>query len=111
VPADAVELALICHDPDAPLPNGFTHWTLYGIPPGTSQLGPDSDNAFRPGPNEWANRVFGSAATTGPRQASLLLLALCVEQAVDGAPTREEFLTRYAQSIVEQNRIVGTYET
>ncbi len=25
VPPEAVELAVICHDPDAPLPRGFTH--------------------------------------------------------------------------------------
>lgn len=36
-PAGAVELALILHDPDAPLPNGFTHWVVYGIDPATAE--------------------------------------------------------------------------
>lgn len=33
VPEDAVELALICHDPDAPRKGGWTHWVVYGMAP------------------------------------------------------------------------------
>jgi Raf kinase inhibitor-like YbhB/YbcL family protein len=33
VPEGAVELALICHDPDAPRVGGFTHWVVYGMAP------------------------------------------------------------------------------
>ena len=32
VPRSARQLALVCHDPDAPLTYGFTHWVVYGIP-------------------------------------------------------------------------------
>jgi len=32
LPEGTVELARICHDPDAPGPHGFTHWVVYGIP-------------------------------------------------------------------------------
>jgi Raf kinase inhibitor-like YbhB/YbcL family protein len=38
VPAGTRQLALVCHDPDAPLPEGFTHWLVYGIPPDTSGI-------------------------------------------------------------------------
>ncbi|MGZ3699598.1 MAG: YbhB/YbcL family Raf kinase inhibitor-like protein, partial [Bdellovibrionota bacterium] len=32
-PREAVEYALICEDPDAPLPKPFVHWILYGLAP------------------------------------------------------------------------------
>ena len=42
VPDGARSLALICHDPDAPLVSpgtyGFVHWTLYGIPGDVTEL-------------------------------------------------------------------------
>lgn len=31
-PAGTVELALVCHDPDAPRAAGWTHWVMSGIP-------------------------------------------------------------------------------
>src|SRR5271157_895408 len=37
-PKGTREFALVCHDPDAPLVYGFTHWVLYGIPPETTRL-------------------------------------------------------------------------
>ncbi|MFZ1025485.1 MAG: YbhB/YbcL family Raf kinase inhibitor-like protein [Limnoraphis robusta] len=38
LPSGTQQLALICHDPDAPMPRGFTHWVLYGIPATVNQL-------------------------------------------------------------------------
>ncbi|MBN9269390.1 MAG: YbhB/YbcL family Raf kinase inhibitor-like protein, partial [Mesorhizobium sp.] len=38
VPAGTKELAVICHDPDAPLANGFTPWVVSGIDPSTTDL-------------------------------------------------------------------------
>lgn len=31
-PANTAEFALICHDPDAPVQNGWYHWIVLGIP-------------------------------------------------------------------------------
>lgn len=38
VPAVTKELALICLDPDAPMPQSFVHWILYGISPDQRRL-------------------------------------------------------------------------
>jgi len=32
IPEDTISLVLIFHDPDAPMPGGFTHWLLWNIP-------------------------------------------------------------------------------
>jgi Raf kinase inhibitor-like YbhB/YbcL family protein len=110
-PAGAVELAIVCHDPDAPLPDGYTHWTLYGIPTDAGELGPDPDARFRPGPNGWGEHRYG-----GPRPPAghgvhhYYFWVYALSRPVQGTPNRAEFLRDYADAILEQNRIVGTYE-
>lgn len=32
-PKEAKSLALICHDPDAPIEGGYTHWVVWNLPP------------------------------------------------------------------------------
>lgn len=106
VPADAVELAVILHDPDAPLPQGFTHWTVYGIDPQTADV-----TSGRVGPNG-----IGEASYAGPQpphghgQHHYYFWVYALSRKVEGEPSREEFLANYADAIVEQNRLVGTYQ-
>jgi Raf kinase inhibitor-like YbhB/YbcL family protein len=38
-PKEARSLALLVEDPDAPTPNPFVHWIVYGIPPGADSAG------------------------------------------------------------------------
>ena len=40
VPAGTRQLRLVVHDPDAPLPGGFTHWTVSNIAPTTQTMPP-----------------------------------------------------------------------
>ena len=111
VPAQAVELALICHDPDAPLPDGYTHWVLYGIPPNTTALDKDADKKFRPGPNSNGNQHYdGPAPPPGHGVHHYYFWVYALDTTVDGKPTRAEFLARYASHIIEQNRVIGTHQ-
>lgn len=111
VPDDAVELAIVVHDPDAPTPHGFTHWTLYGVPPQVTEIGPDADSTYRPGPND-----FGAIGYGGPQPPDghglhrYYFWVYALARPVEGAPSRNEFLATYGDDILEQNRVVGTYE-
>jgi Raf kinase inhibitor-like YbhB/YbcL family protein len=112
VPVEAVELALVCHDPDAPRPRGFTHWAVYGIPPEDPiEIGPDTIGRFRVGPNgrgvaEW----MGPRPPAGHGLHRYYFWAYALARPVEGAPSREDFLAQYADDIIEQNRLVVTYE-
>lgn len=109
-PKEAVELAVICHDPDAPLPRGFTHWTVYGIPPQATDL-TDADKKFRVGPNGMGqNSYFGPRPPAGHGLHHYYFWVYALNTKVDGTPSREQFLERYKDNIIEQNRVVGTYQ-
>jgi Raf kinase inhibitor-like YbhB/YbcL family protein len=111
VPEGTRELAVICHDPDAPLPRGFTHWALYGLPADTTEVGSDADERYRPGPNGYGTQGYGGPqppAGHGPHHYYFWVYAL--SRPVDGAPAREVFLETYGDAVIEQNRVVGIYE-
>jgi hypothetical protein len=51
MPAEATSVALEVHDPDAPLPGGFLHWLVLGLPPTDGSV-PPVPEAARQDP-EW----------------------------------------------------------
>lgn len=105
VPDDAVELALICHDPDAPLPFGWTHWTVFGVPADATRITADIGRE--------GVTTKGEAGYSGPMPPpghgdhSYYFWVYALSRRVEGEPTREEFLRDYADDVIEQNRIVG----
>ncbi|KIH98053.1 PEBP family protein [Streptomonospora alba] len=112
IPAGTVELAVVCHDPDAPLPRGFTHWTVYGITPSTARIGSGSGGGpdRREGPNTLGENAYaGPNPPPGHGTHHYYFWVYALDTRVEGAPSREAFLADYAGNIIEQNRIVGTY--
>jgi len=110
VPEGTKELALICHDPDAPLPFGFTHWVVYGIDPSATDLS-NAQEKFRVGPNGAGHRqYYGPQPPAGHGVHHYYFWIYALNAKVEGTPTREAFLETYAGNIIEQNRTVGTYE-
>ncbi|WP_228374242.1 YbhB/YbcL family Raf kinase inhibitor-like protein [Demequina phytophila] len=107
IPPEAVELALVCHDPDAPMAHGFTHWTLYGLAP---VAGPIDTAAGRPGPNDDGGLGYvGPFPPHGHGDHRYYFWVYALTRPVIGEPSRDEFLHEYADAIVEQARLVATY--
>lgn len=106
-PEGAVEYAIVCHDPDAPLPDGFTHWTVYGVPLDATSLDV-SAAGVRVGPND-----LGEASWFGPRPPHghgdhhYYFWVFALRRPVEGTPDRRTFITEYADAIIEQARTVG----
>lgn len=110
-PAGTRELAVICHDPDAPLPHGFTHWTVYGIDADAKSINLAADNV-REGPcgigdmRGWS----GPQPPVGHGKHHYYFWVYALNKPVTGKPTRIEFLDLYGDSIIEQARFVGIFE-
>jgi Raf kinase inhibitor-like YbhB/YbcL family protein len=112
VPEGTVELAVVCHDPDAPKPRGWVHWAVYGLPPGTTTLDAQNVDRFRVGPNDWQENAWGGPQPPpghGVHRYYFWVYALSAP--VEGTPTYAEFLDRHGSDVIAQNRVVGTYET
>lgn len=109
IPGDAVELVVICHDPDAPVEGGFTHWTLYGLP---ATDGLVDASAGRPGPNDDASLGYvGPFPPEGDGDHRYFFSVYALKTPVAGTPTREEFLNEYRGEVIESADLIGTYST
>jgi Raf kinase inhibitor-like YbhB/YbcL family protein len=106
VPPGAVELAVICHDPDAPDPGGFTHWTVYGLAPSATNI---ADAGYREGPND-AGRPgwYGPKPPIGHGTHHYAFTVYALSRPVDGEPSRDEFLRSNVDAMLGQATVVGT---
>ena len=112
VPDGAAELVLVCHDPDAPLVDGFVHWVATGIDPRSSGLERGATGGFRAGKNSLGETGWtGMAPPPGHGVHHYFFHLYAIDRTLDGldAPTRREVLDAIDGHIVEQARIVGTY--
>lgn len=112
VPEGTVELAVVCHDPDAPRPRGWVHWALYGLAPNSTTVDLRTAESARVGANSWGEAAWGGMQPPpghGVHRYYFWVYALSAP--VEGAPAYEDFLEQHAGDILAQNRVVGTYQT
>ncbi|RKS93000.1 PBP family phospholipid-binding protein [Microbacterium sp. AG790] len=108
-PEGTVEYAIICHDPDAPLPQGFTHWVVYGVSPEATSLDLDADGV-RVAPNGAGFPIYyGPQPPEGHGIHHYYFWVYALRRPVEGEPSREEFLERYGDAIIEQARFVAVW--
>ncbi len=112
VPDGARCLALVVHDPDAPMEGGFTHWIVWDIAPGTLLI---KEESVPPGSKEGANgagRVgyMGPCPPPGPAHRYEFRL-----YALDAVPDLSEgasygvFMDAIRGSIVAEALLTGRY--
>lgn len=108
VPEGTRELVVIAHDPDAPLPNGFTHWVLYGLPAADQTVDTAAATA---GPNGAGKTGwYGPQPPAGHGRHHYYFWVYALDREVAGTPSREDFLRDYADAVIEQNRFVGHFQ-
>jgi len=108
-PEGTVELALICHDPDAPLPNGFTHWVVYGISPDATSLDLDAPGVHAAPNGTGSSAYFGPQPPAGHGDHHYYFWIYALRRKAEGEPSREQFLADYGDAVIEQARTVGIW--
>ncbi|MDF5711477.1 MAG: YbhB/YbcL family Raf kinase inhibitor-like protein [Nostoc sp. S4] len=114
LPAGTKQLAIICHDPDAPLPQGFTHWLVYNIPPTINQIAEGGGSKFTEGLNSGNQPGYTGPAPPeghGLHHYYFWLYALDAELNLKSNMNREQLLNAIADHVIEQARLVGVYES
>jgi|SRR5206468_9396475 len=110
-PEGTKAFAIVMHDPDAPLVDGFTHWVAYGISGDASSL-PEGGGDALAGVNSLGNRGYNGPAPPpghGPHHYYFWIYALDEDPDLEPGLDRRALLERIEDHVIEQARLIGTY--
>jgi Raf kinase inhibitor-like YbhB/YbcL family protein len=111
-PTGTVSFVLICEDPDAPLPEPFVHWIVYGIPSKTRCLDANVVG-FQEGKNSRLSTGFTPAAPPpghGTHHYHFQLFALDKHLNLPEGIGRGELVSELTGHVLAWGEIVGSYE-
>jgi Raf kinase inhibitor-like YbhB/YbcL family protein len=111
VPEGTQALAIVVHDPDAPLVDGFTHWVAYGISPDTTSL-PEGGEGPTQGLNSMGEPGYMGPAPPpghGPHHYYFWVYALDEDLNLPPSLDRRALLEQIEDHVIEQARVIGTY--
>ena len=110
-PSATQELAVEMLDPDAP-GGTFTHWLAYGIPAGTSSLGPPLPPEVLEGVNDFGRHGYGGPCP--PRGSThhyhFILLALDTQLRLAAGMKRPDLESRIKGHVIGRGELVATYQ-
>jgi Raf kinase inhibitor-like YbhB/YbcL family protein len=113
-PAGTKSFVLILHDPDVPMPGGFTHWVLFDVPATTMEL----PEGFQPGSvgvsgNTGMRRqgYMGPCPPTGAHHYHFMLSALDVASlGLQAGATKADVEKAMEGHVVGKTELVGVYQ-
>jgi Raf kinase inhibitor-like YbhB/YbcL family protein len=112
VPEGTQAFAVVAHDPDAPLVDGFTHWVAYGIPGSATGLPEGGGDAVQ-GVNSMGEPGYMGPAPPpghGTHHYYFWVYALDDDLSLEPGLDRRALLERIEDHVIEQGRLVGTYK-
>ncbi len=110
-PETAKTLALIMHDPDAPMPGGFTHWVVYNIPPNTNEILENTEPTGTAGMNGADKTGYtGPCPPSGQHRYFFKLYALDNKLDIQSAD-KSALEKAMAGHIIDQAELVELYQT
>ena len=111
-PEGTEAFAIVVHDPDAPLVDGFTHWVAYGISADTNELS-EGASGMTEGLNSLGNEGYNGPAPPpghGVHHYYFWVYALDTDLALPGSLDRRALFEQIEDHVLEQARLIGTYE-
>jgi len=102
--------AVVCHDPDAPLVDGFTHWVAYGIA-GDATGVPKGANDLKTAKNSFGNTGYNGPAPPpehGVHRYYFWVYALDSDLDLKPGLDRRALLEQIEDHVIEQARTIGT---
>jgi Raf kinase inhibitor-like YbhB/YbcL family protein len=110
-PQGTRSFAVVVHDPDAPLVDGFTHWVAYGIPGDATGL-PEGGEGVVSGTNSLGEQGYTGPAPPaghGPHHYYFWVYALDEDLDLPPGLDRRALFERIEDHVIEQARVIGTY--
>lgn len=112
LPDGTRELALVCDDPDAPTPEPWVHWVLYGISPDADGLPEGGVGAAIGGSNSWNTVGYRGPAPPpghGTHHYHFTLYALDTALKLAPGATKGELLDAMVGHVLDSCELVGMY--
>ena len=111
VPTEAKSLALILHDPDAPVEGGFTHWVVWNIKPSTMVI---KDESVPPGSVEGRNGggktgYRGPCPPNGTHHYHFQLYALDEVLDLPAESGADALLVEIEKHLIDTTELTGLY--
>lgn len=109
IPKEAKSLALIMHDPDAPIEGGFTHWVMWNI--GTDGLIPEDFQGAKQGLNRAGEQGYiGMCPPSGTHHYHFNVYALDAKLGIDGATDKAGLEKAMQGHILAEGLLTGLYK-
>jgi len=113
VPEAAKSLVVLCEDPDAPYPEPYVHWLVYGMPGVAEDLDAESQASYRAGQNSKLGIGYTPAAPPpghGVHHYHFQIFALDRTVDLETGEGRTDVLEAMKSHVLAWGEIIGTYE-
>ena len=111
VSAGVKSLALVCHDPDAPVSGGFTHWLVWGFKPEPSEiLENELPSGVVQGLNDWGTHNWdGPQPPNGTHRYIFYLYAIDINLDLSSEAKRPDLLQAIDGHVIDTSILTGVF--
>lgn len=110
IPSGTKSLALIVHDPDAPMTGGFTHWVVWNIDPSIHSIPEGFDGADQGFNGAKKSGYIGMCPPKGTHHYHFKIYALDTRLNINKESGKTELEKSMKGHVIAQAELVGLYK-